>query len=152
MKVLVCGGRDYVDVKRLQVVMDYLHELNDFDHLIHGAAIGADTLAGKWAKDHGVHVMSYEANWELHGNSAGPIRNTRMLVEGKPDLVVAFPGGKGTSNMMKQAINKGFDVFKVFQEGYDSDKGILVCYVTGVKESSFFRVPSFRIPDVKTPH
>jgi hypothetical protein len=26
-----------------------------------------------------------------------------MLLEGKPDLVVAFPGGKGTADMVRRA-------------------------------------------------
>jgi hypothetical protein len=44
---------------------------------------------------------------------AGPIRNQRMLVEGKPDLVVAFPGGKGTAGMVTLARNAGVDVIMV---------------------------------------
>ena len=38
---------------------------------------------------------------EKHGNAAGPIRNQRMLDHGKPDIVVAFPGGSGTADMVK---------------------------------------------------
>jgi hypothetical protein len=40
----------------------------------------------------------------------GPIRNKPMLEEGKPDLVVAFPSGRGTANMMKQAREAGVPV------------------------------------------
>ena len=34
-----------------------------------------------------------------------------MLAEGKPDLVVAFPGGAGTANMIEQARAAGVRVF-----------------------------------------
>jgi len=33
-----------------------------------------------------------------------------MLDEGKPDLVVAFDGGRGTANMVKQAKAAGIQV------------------------------------------
>jgi len=33
-----------------------------------------------------------------------------MLTQGKPDLVVAFPGSKGTENMIRQAQTAGVPV------------------------------------------
>lgn len=44
--------------------------------------------------------------------AAGPIRNSRMLREGKPDLVLAFPGHGGTADMVKQAGEAGVGVMK----------------------------------------
>jgi hypothetical protein len=43
------------------------------------------------------------ADWEKLGRSAGPIRNQAMLDEGRPDLVVAFPGHHGTADMVRRA-------------------------------------------------
>jgi len=81
--------------------------------VIHGAAPGADTLAGRWAELRRVPVEAFPADWEKHGRAAGPIRNAPMLAEGKPDLVVAFPGGRGTANMCKQARAAGVKVVEV---------------------------------------
>lgn len=103
MRVLVCGGRDFFDSAGLSAVLDQMHASRPFKVLIHGAAIGADTLAGEWAKARGVTVEAYPARWDLHGRSAGPIRNRRMLRKGKPDVVIAFPGGDGTADMVRQA-------------------------------------------------
>jgi hypothetical protein len=36
-----------------------------------------------------------------------------MLVEGKPDLVVAFPGGRGTAGMMRLAKAANVEVIEV---------------------------------------
>jgi hypothetical protein len=36
-----------------------------------------------------------------------------MLMEGKPDLVVAFPGGRGTANMIEQARKAGVEVLEI---------------------------------------
>ena len=60
--------------------------------------------------------MEYPAPWKRFGPSAGGIRNQQMLDEGKPDLVVAFPGGKGTADMVRRAENAGVKVIKVGDE------------------------------------
>jgi hypothetical protein len=38
------------------------------------------------------------------------MRNQAMLDYGKPDLVVAFPGGKGTADMVRRARVAGVKV------------------------------------------
>jgi hypothetical protein len=83
------------------------------DTIIHGCAPGADTWADRWATFAGRNCERYPADWRLHGRAAGPIRNAQMLAEGKPDLVVAFPGGKGTQNMVRQARAYGVRVIEI---------------------------------------
>lgn len=112
MKVLVCGGRDYDRYRELWDVLDDLHERVSMTHLIHGSARGADSLAGAWAQGRGVQEVSCPANWAAHQNSAGYLRNSSMLGLG-PDLVVAFPGGKGTAMMVKMAREAGVEVMEV---------------------------------------
>lgn len=106
-RILVCGGRDFGGRASLFAVLDSAHRAKPVTAIIHGAARGADTLAGEWAQANGVRVESYPANWSL-GKKAGPMRNRRMLVKGKPDIVFAFPRadgsiGEGTADMMHQA-------------------------------------------------
>jgi UDP-N-acetylmuramoylalanine-D-glutamate ligase len=36
-----------------------------------------------------------------------------MLAEGKPDLVVAAPGGRGTADMVRRARDAGIEVVEV---------------------------------------
>jgi predicted Rossmann-fold nucleotide-binding protein len=103
MRVLVCGGRDFADQVAMHRVLDKMHAEFGFTVVIHGAARGADKMAGAWAKARGIPVEPYPANWNKHGNAAGPVRNALMLAQGKPDLVVAFPGGVGTSDMKMRA-------------------------------------------------
>ena len=105
-RVLVCGGRDYKDFDAVCRALDPL----PITHLIEGGATGADSLARQWAVRNSIPFTTYEANWETHGRAAGPIRNKAMLDDGKPDLVVAFPGGRGTANMIKQAEQAGVRV------------------------------------------
>ena len=111
MRVLVCGGRDYNDAQKVYEVLCSLSPST----IIHGHAAGADDLADSWAKANHVRVMPFSADWGVFGKSAGPIRNKQMLEEGKPDIVVAFPGGKGTANMVKLAREAGIPVHEVNQ-------------------------------------
>ena len=100
MRVLVCGGRDYSDTETLFSTLDKLHKKNPISCIISGAASGADAIAISWAKDVGIGYEAYPAQWNKHGKSAGPIRNQQMIDEGKPDYCVAFPGGRGTADMV----------------------------------------------------
>lgn len=111
MRVLVCGGRDFADRDWLFAVMDKLaRERGPVSTIIHGGARGADTLAGEWAASRNCPAEAYIADWASQGRAAGPIRNKRMLDAGRPDLVVAFPGGRGTANMVRQAKAAGVEV------------------------------------------
>ena len=108
MRVLVCGGRDYRDRQAVYHVLDELYP--KMGALMSGGAPGADTLAWEWGWARNFHCERYFADWKQHGRAAGPIRNQRMIDEGKPDLVVAFPGGRGTADMIKRAETAGVPV------------------------------------------
>lgn len=102
-RVLVCGGRDYADRDRVFAVLDAEHARETIACIIHGHAPGADTLADKWARSRRVSINGFRAQWKKHGKAAGPKRNQRMIDDGKPNLVVAFPGGRGTADMVARA-------------------------------------------------
>jgi hypothetical protein len=114
MRVIVCGGREPTpDI--CDAVWNWVMEnCSQGDVVIHGACRGVDEQAMIAAQTlPGVKHLPFEADWRRHGRAAGPIRNSRMLEEGKPDFVVAFPGGRGTANMVKQAEAAGVPVRKV---------------------------------------
>src|SRR6267143_1569815 len=94
MVVLVCGGRAFNDRELLFGVRDDLHRKMHLSEIIHGGAAVADALAGHWAREQGIYARVFKADWEKYGNNAGPIRNARMLENGRPALVVAFPGDR----------------------------------------------------------
>ena len=116
MRVIVCGGRDYDNYSHLRDVLSTIDDWSNSNMVIaHGdCPTGVDHFADTWAPvytDHEAH--KYPANWSKYGNSAGPIRNAQMLEHFKPDLVVAFPGGKGTADMVKKAQAAGVTVILV---------------------------------------
>lgn len=130
MKVLVCGGRSLTDTELVYRFLDHLHKTRMIGVVIEGGARGADRIAGYWARKNRIDNRKYYADWDnithpqavvrvhrttgkKYDAAAGGRRNQLMLDEGKPDLVVAFPGGLGTADMVKRARAAGVDVVEV---------------------------------------
>lgn len=105
-RVLVCGGRGYSLVSHVNTV---LREVGP-DLLICGGAPGADRLAIDYAANHGIPCMVFPAAWTHLGRRAGPTRNAWMIRYGEPTIVVAFPGGAGTSRMVELAKEAGVPI------------------------------------------
>lgn len=113
MRVLVCGGRDFDNVAFIWTHLDRLHAETPITALMQGGARGADTIARNWARSKaGIQRYVCKAEWAKYGNAAGIFRNARML-EWKPDLVVAFPGGRGTADMVRRALAAGVPVKQI---------------------------------------
>lgn len=124
LHVLVCGGRNYDPAEAWNWLERNLSDAiaerwqrwgsaAKVGTLLHGGARGADEGAADWGKSEHLRVLCYPANWKRDGKAAGPIRNQRMLDEGKPDLVIAFPGGVGTADMVRRARAAGVEVIEV---------------------------------------
>lgn len=106
------GGRKYRDRQRLYLELDRLHEAKRITLIIQGKGKGADELAEDWADERGVPCESYPADWSL-GRAAGPIRNSKMIKEGRPDVGVCFPGGDGTADMTKKLRRAGVAIMEI---------------------------------------
>jgi len=130
MRILVCGGRNFKNQSLLNATLDRLLKTwGTIDVVIEGDARGADRMAGYWARRNRIDNLKYPAAWgDLdapgavvrhnkqripYNAMAGFDRNVRMLVEGRPDLVVAFAGGKGTHHMIDQARAAGVEVMEI---------------------------------------
>jgi hypothetical protein len=117
--VLVCGGRDYNDAETVGAWLGGVQkQRGGIKRIIEGGAQGADRLArlyGEWQR---IQVVTFAADWRTHGRAAGPMRNARMLDEGKPDLVLAFPGGVGTADMVRRAREAGIEVVEASPTTY----------------------------------
>ena len=107
MKAIVCGGRDTTERAFIEKTLDSL----GVSFVIQGGAPGVDWIARKWAEEKSIPCATVKAPWERLAASAGPIRNGWML-RLNPDVVVAFPGGRGTANMVSQAKAAGVRVLE----------------------------------------
>lgn len=126
VKVLITGSRGWTDKGIIRSALLDWHASG----VVHGgcplrnlAPVGklpiwasADGLADQVAKELGIPVISYPADWHRHGLRAGVIRNVEMLDKEKPDVVLAFWDGvsHGTQHMITVARKRGYRV-KVYR-------------------------------------
>lgn len=130
MRILVCGGRNFTNQnfvwdklhqiaeKHVSFNLDALGPIYNYHELtiISGMAKGVDTIAADWAVTNWCKLLKFPADWDKYGKAAGAIRNQQMLDEGKPDLVVAFPGGRGTADMVRRAKKADIKVLEIKYE------------------------------------
>ncbi len=94
-----------------KTMRDRLAKLQPGSVIIQGGATGADAMAKHIGQELLFLVITYDANWDYQHRAAGPIRNSAMLRDGKPELVLAFhediEGSKGTLDMVTKAIKAG---------------------------------------------
>ena len=111
-RVIVAGGRDFDDYELLKSTLDDLFSrLKDEDiQIVCGEARGADSLGKRYAQEHGIRVVSFPAEWDRFGKSAGYRRNVEMAEYA--NALVAFWNGesKGTKHMIETAKKHGLDV------------------------------------------
>ncbi len=113
-RVLICGGREYDNIAQFMQVMESVRPYLDPKYcIITGLAHGADSLGHWFAVRNGIPLIGMPANWMYFDKAAGTIRNGWMLEYATPDLVIAFPGGPGTRDMIARSRARGIDVLEV---------------------------------------
>ena len=112
--LIVCGGRNFCDTLFEkdcieQTIAKFKLQKNN-TVIMSGGATGADTIALEWAHANEWNAMRVPAKWNELGSAAGMARNLEMLglavrmhAEGSQIIVLAMPGGVGTSGMVAYA-------------------------------------------------
>ena len=116
MRVLVCGGRDYADRRKVCEVLDNLLIEQDVELLVHGGWPGADALAAEWAGKRGVQQVICAGGWPRAEDGPGSATLRQMLDvlhRSEDRLVIAFPGGWGTAIITGAARAVGVRVIEV---------------------------------------
>lgn len=118
IRVAVTGGREFRETYWVAAKLDDLHRELGFTEIVHGGAKnGVDYIAHHWARQTPRMTILVEeitgADWAACGKLAGSVRNRRMLVRYKPELLIAFPGQGGTADCIKHAEELGIAVRKI---------------------------------------
>lgn len=103
MRILVCGARHFEDAETVSRELARAHADVPITVLIHGCVAGVGVLAEAWARRHGIAVIRYPPNWEFYGKKAERLRNAFMIEDSRADLVLAFPGGRHTADLVYRA-------------------------------------------------
>lgn len=110
MRLIIAGGRNYrPDSHTIPFLHDMVRSLSyqipgDCE-VVSGGASGADLIGEVYGHAFLDSVKVFPADWNTHGNAAGPIRNEQMAEYA--DALIALPGGRGTSDMIRRMESKG---------------------------------------------
>ena len=114
MRVIIAGGRDFTDKPRMINFIDSLVDNNQLPsrfEIVSGMAKGADCVGLALAKEYGLLVHEFPADWIKHGKPAGMIRNVDMA-NNADALIVAWDGkSRGTAHMIQTMQRMGKPVF-----------------------------------------
>ena len=113
-RIVVAGCRNYYNYEEANVFIEYCIKKNcpnDTVILLSGGCRGADALGERYAKENGLSVEYYPAEWEKYGKAAGPIRNQIMV--DNCDYVVCFwdNKSKGTKSLINYTKKTGKPLF-----------------------------------------
>lgn len=145
--IVVTGGRDFADFHLVGTVLDAFGAKEPITIVVTGACgvsaadfnldpsiefarkkmRGVDGFADRWAKARNAQTTHFFADWDADGAAAGPRRNGRMLKWAKERGcrgVIAFPGGAGTADCVRQALAMGLKVARVTvdADGWDVEQ------------------------------
>lgn len=107
-RIAVVGSREFKNYTQMMLVLD--EYVTYQDEIVSGGALGADSLAQRYAKEKGHVIHIYYPRWE-NGRSAGFVRNKRIVENS--DIVIAFyrenhfqEGGTANTAMWAGQLNK----------------------------------------------
>lgn len=125
---VITGSRDWTDCEaiRMHLGLNYANcaaALIGYYISVGDCPSGVDLFVREWhdewyhiSRKHSdvVNLTVYEADWDMYGKKAGPIRNQRMLQHSYPDVVSGFlqrgAGNRGTQNTLRTARSMGLVV------------------------------------------
>lgn len=119
MIVVITGGRDFKDKQFVWDSMDFHAVELGITEVVNGRAkSGVDQFVHEWCKERGVPERPYPADWDTHGDAAGPLRNQEMI-DREPEIerCLVFPGGTGTTDMARRCRKAGIE--RVIIDYYD---------------------------------
>ena len=137
-RILCCGDRNWKDKQAIELMIKNRLAEYQIETIIEGEARGADKLSAEVAKELGISVLPFSADWSKYGRAAGIIRNQQMLDEGRPDSVLAFHDdikkSKGTKDMTRRAVKAEIPVSLVYHDGQDAILGEISVDKNNVEE------------------
>ena len=111
MKVIVAGGRDFIECFEDRANLRAALLKLGATEVVCGMARGADMFGCSVAREMGLPIAEFSADWDRFGRRAGMIRNAEMA--SYADALIAFPGGQGTLNMVAEADRRGLPIVKI---------------------------------------
>jgi predicted Rossmann fold nucleotide-binding protein DprA/Smf involved in DNA uptake len=108
MKTAIIGSRSFTNY---HIFCEKIQNIDvDITEIISGGAIGADSLAARYATEKGIKLTILKPDWKTKGKSAAMLRNKDIV--NASELVIAFWNGSspGTKHALSYAKSKHIPV------------------------------------------
>lgn len=126
LRIIIAGSREFTDYNMLKRealnILKHMGRPKESIKIISGCARGADALGERFAKEFGLKVKRFPADWNGLGKRAGYVRNAEMakyaVQEDNDGMLIAFWDGqsKGTKHMIDLAYKYGLEVYVVYYQ------------------------------------
>lgn len=97
MRIAIFGSREFPDRELVRATVFSIAEKTPSAVIVSGGARGVDRWAVEAAREAGLQVEEYLADWDTHGKAAGFMRNT-TIVESS-DVGIGFWDGISRGTM-----------------------------------------------------
>jgi hypothetical protein len=95
----VVGSRSFDDYETLKATLSK----RSIDKIVSGGAIGADSLAARYAKENGIELIEFLPDWKKYGKTAGFLRN-KQIIDAATHVIAFWDGNsRGTQHSMNLA-------------------------------------------------
>ena len=104
MKVIIAGSRSIDDYSLVVQAMQRCGY--NVTEVVTGCATGVDRMGEQWARANDIPIKEMPADWNRHGNSAGPQRNRAMAEYADAAVIIWDCESRGTRNMVENMIRR----------------------------------------------
>jgi hypothetical protein len=115
MKIIIAGSRSITDFTKVAGILDDFWAIGiPITEVVCGMAKGVDSIGLWWAKQMGIPVKEFPADWDKYRRTAGPIRNKQMGDYADAAIVIYRPDiSKGSKNMIETMKKLGKPVYTI---------------------------------------
>jgi hypothetical protein len=118
MKLGIVGSRTFTDEGVMTRAVEDLLAVSDFDTIVSGGAIGADSMGADIARSLGIVPVEHLPDKERYGWPAAAWVRNQLIVDDS-DILFAFYGpfgeSSGTADTVRRAVRKRIPVRLYFQ-------------------------------------
>lgn len=112
MKTIIAGSRNIFDYNLVCDIINKCPFKHQISEVVSGVCVGVDSLGERWAKENGLPIQQFPANWNL-GKKAGPLRNKDMANYANALVLIWDGKSKGSASMLRFAKEKNLLIYEV---------------------------------------
>ena len=115
MKLIIAGSRRLTIAAPIKAFLTSTVAMFEepVTEVVSGGARGVDSIGEEWARENGIPVKRFPAEWNKHGKRAGPLRNVEMAKYADALIAVWDGESPGTKHMIAEAERRGLTTIQI---------------------------------------